>query len=106
VGTVGFRREDRAKTGHKGWIWGVYVTGPWRSQGIGRTLLLELLKRAQLLPGLEQIHLTVAVDGAAKRLYSSLGFEPYALETQSLKVGESYVDQTHMVLRVNPRRPE
>lgn len=103
VGTAGFRREDRAKTGHKGWVWGVYVTPDWRSQGIGRTLMSELIQRAELLPGLEQIHLAVRVDGAAQRLYSSLGFVVYGLEVQALKAGDSYVDQNHMVLRVNPQ---
>lgn len=106
VGTASFKREDRAKTGHKGWILGVYVAGPWRSKGIGRDLLLKLLERAQLLPGLEQIHLIVAVGGPAERLYFSLGFETYGLERQALKVGDSYVDHNHMMLRVTPRRPE
>lgn len=100
VGTAGYRRELRDKTNHKGWIWGVYVRAQWRSKGTGRALLQELLKRAQLQPGLEQVHLSVCIDSAAQRLYSSLGFEVYGLERQALKIGESYADQNHMVLRI------
>lgn len=103
VGTAGFRREDRAKTAHKGWIWGVYVTGHSRCKGIGRALLQELLVRARALPGLEQIQLCVAVDGPAQHFYRSLGFESFGIEKQSLKVLEEYVDQSHMVLRLGER---
>ena len=106
VGTAGFRREQRDKTIHKGWIWGVYVAAQSRSRGIGRALLLDLLKHAQSQSGLEQIHLSVTVDSAAKRLYSSLGFEVYALEPRALKVGASYVDQNHMVLHIKCRASE
>ena len=101
VGMAGFGRNMRAKTRHKGVIWGVFVRPTWRNQGIAKALLGELIGRAKSQPGLEQIVLTVATDQlAAKRLYTSLGFEAFGREKHALKVDGSYVDEDHMVLRL------
>jgi ribosomal protein S18 acetylase RimI-like enzyme len=98
VGTAGFARSDRHKETHKGRIWGVYVSEYQRGRSVGRLLLTELLRRAQLQPGLEQIMLTVGVEQiAAKRLYASLGFEVFGRERHALKMGEVYVDEDYMV---------
>jgi len=107
VGTTGFARERRLKTGHKAVIWGVYVTSAWRGQGVGRALLTEVLRRARTLAGLEQIRLTVGhTQTAAQRLYASLGFEVFGYEQHALKVGEVYVHESHMVCRLQPTSPE
>jgi ribosomal protein S18 acetylase RimI-like enzyme len=49
----------------------------------------------------EQVSLTV-VSGqeAARGLYRSLGFEPYGLESRGLKIGDRYLDNEHMVLKL------
>ena len=99
VGTVGFVRRQSLKARHKGFIWGVYVTRQWRSKGIGRALLEELLRRLRQQAGLAQVTLTVAVgQTAAKQLYSSLGFRTYGCEPRALKVGEAEVDEDLMML--------
>ena len=101
VGMAGFSRSPRIKTRHKGVIWGVYVQPTWRNQGVARSLLKALLDRARSNAGLEQINLTVAADQvAAKRLYTSLGFEGFGREKHALKIDGSYVDEDHMVLSV------
>jgi ribosomal protein S18 acetylase RimI-like enzyme len=98
VGTAGFVRRESAKAKHKGFIWGVYVTAEWRSKGIGRALLSDLLRRLQFHAGLVQVTLTVASEQrAAQHLYSSLGFKTYGREPRSLKVGNSYFDEDLMV---------
>jgi ribosomal protein S18 acetylase RimI-like enzyme len=99
VGTAGFFRYPLAKARHKGRIWGVYVTGSSRGQGIGRGLLTALLERINACPGVEQVALTV-VNGqeAAIALYRSLGFTTYGTEPRGLKVGDRYFDNEHMVL--------
>jgi len=98
AGTIGFARNTSRKDAHKGRVWGVYVKREHRSEGIGREMLKELLRRASLLPGLEQVMLTVGVDQtAARRLYSSAGFEVFGRERHALKVGESYVDEDYML---------
>ena len=100
IGTAGFFRRQNLKEKHKGQIWGVYVTEGWRGKGAGRRMLIELLRTAQQQPGLEAILLTVAAtQTAARKLYVSLGFEPFGCERCALKIGDSYVDEEHMVLR-------
>jgi ribosomal protein S18 acetylase RimI-like enzyme len=102
IGMAGFFRQHGQKTGHRGRIWGVYVKKGCRIKGVGRTLLTKLLRRAYLQPGLEQIALAVGSDNtAAKRLYASLGFDVYGREPHALKLGEIYVDEDLMVLRVS-----
>ncbi len=99
VGTAGFFRNQREKERHKGGVWGVYVNAEWRSKGVARALMTELLRRARAQPGLEQINLAVAVQQtAAKRLYESLGFEVFGHERHALKSGDVYIDEDHMVL--------
>jgi ribosomal protein S18 acetylase RimI-like enzyme len=101
VGNAGFVREQTEKSRHKGFIWGVYVSEKWRSRGIGRKLLVEVLRRADSQPGLEHITLHVATSQiAAARLYASLGFESFGLERRALKIGDVYVDEEYMVRRV------
>lgn len=101
VGTAGFVRQQRLKESHKGLIWGVYVMPQWRAHGVGRALLSELVRLAGAQPGLEQIALAVGSgQDAAKRLYTSLGFEIWGRERAALKTGGRYVDEDHMVLRL------
>jgi ribosomal protein S18 acetylase RimI-like enzyme len=105
AGTAGFMRRPNLKTMHKGTVWGVYVTPGSRNMGIARALLSELIRLAQAQPGLEQIVLNVgAQENAAKRLYLSLGFEPYGFEAGALKIGADYVDQDLMRLNLASRR--
>jgi RimJ/RimL family protein N-acetyltransferase len=102
IGTAGFFREQAIKRRHKGRIWGVYVDQHWRGKGVGRQLLFELVQRVRAFPGLEQISLTVNVEQtAAKRLYASFGFEVFGHEPGALKLGETYIGEDHMVLRLN-----
>jgi ribosomal protein S18 acetylase RimI-like enzyme len=100
VGMAGFFRYPIVKARHKGRIWGVYVRGSCRGQGIGRALLVALLERIKTCPGVEQVSLTV-VSGqeAARALYRSLGFESYGLEPRGLKVGGRHLDNEYMVLK-------
>lgn len=102
IGTAGFFRRQNLKEKHKGQIWGVYVTEARRGRGAGLKMLVELLRRAQQQPGLEAILLMVATDQtAARQLYRSLGFEPFGCERQALKIGDSYADEEHLVLRLS-----
>jgi len=102
VGTAGFFRRRNLKERHKGQIWGVYVTEASRGKGLARRLLVELLSRAREMPEIEMIVLMVAASQApARQLYLSLGFEPFGCERRALKVGDVYVDEEYMVLRIS-----
>ncbi len=99
IGSAGFGRRPEAKRNHNGLLWGFYVTERWRGKGLGKTMLQELLRVARAQTGLERITLTVNTgQAAAKRLYSSLGFQVFGHEKRALKIGETYVDEEHMVL--------
>jgi ribosomal protein S18 acetylase RimI-like enzyme len=101
AGMATFVRDTGVKDRHKGRIYGVYVSAAHRGKGVGRALIGELLERATTDSTLEQILLAVGtVQTAAKQLYSSFGFEVYGTEPRGLKVGSTYVDEDHMILRV------
>lgn len=101
VGLTGFRRETNLKSRHKGMIWGVYVTSSARGQGIAKGLIKEAIEQARKLEGLEQIQLAVAqTQGAARKLYLSLGFEIWGYEKHALQVDGVFVDEEYMVLWV------
>ena len=99
VGQAGFVKHTGHKERHKGSIWGVYVTATARGHGVARAMLTCILERVRGYPGLEQVSLSVSVrQAAARQLYSALGFEVFGYEKHALKVGDTYVDEEHMVL--------
>jgi ribosomal protein S18 acetylase RimI-like enzyme len=101
VGTAGFGRNTRLKERHKGRIWGVFVKEEHRGHRIARGLMVEVLRRAGTIAGLEQIILTVGDhQTAAKKLYASLGFTIFGREPAALKIGEVTVDEDHMLYRL------
>lgn len=101
AGMAGFAQRQGPKIRHRGIIWGVYIQPECRNQGIARLLLTEVLGLARLVAGLEQVHLGVGTDRpAARALYASLGFEVYGREVHALKLGDSYVDEELMLLRL------
>ncbi|WP_029880628.1 MULTISPECIES: GNAT family N-acetyltransferase [unclassified Paenibacillus] len=80
--TMGFKREHGLKLQHKGYIWGVYVSPPYR----GREL-----------EGIEQINLSVVTTNeSARRLYERSGFETYGIERNALVVQGKGYDEAHM----------
>jgi ribosomal protein S18 acetylase RimI-like enzyme len=98
--TAGFYRYTHNKERHKGHIWGVYVRPESRGKGVASALIKEIIRRARELDGLEQITLVASANFPAQRLYQALGFESYGIEPHSLKIGEEYVDDVLMVLRL------
>ncbi|WP_441237942.1 N-acetyltransferase family protein [Bradyrhizobium sp. 930_D9_N1_4] len=97
VGTAGFRREDGAKTAHKGVLWGMYVRPQARKCGTGRLLVDAVVAHAA--KRVEQLHLVVVRDNlAALRLYTAAGFVEYGRGVKALKHGGRYHDETLMVL--------
>ncbi|OCA82155.1 GNAT family N-acetyltransferase [Pseudobacillus wudalianchiensis] len=101
AGIVTFKREDNLKANHKGNVFGLYVIPERRGQGLGRSLMVELIRQAQNYNGLEQIRLTVVSNNdSAKKLYKSLGFKVYGIERNALKFNGKYFDEVLMVLEI------
>ena len=98
MGTAGFFRRSNNKESHKGHVWGVYVSPELRGKGAGKALMLEIIRRAKEIEGLEQITLVASAKLPAQQLYKSVGFESYGIEPHSLKIGAEYVDDVLMVL--------
>ena len=102
VGMVGFVRETASKRLHIGAVWGMYVIPSLRGHGLGRRLLVELLRRARELPGLEHLLITVVSENvAAHALYRSLGFVAWGTEPAALKIDGVDYDDIHMLLRLH-----
>ncbi len=102
VGIATFLRETGEKERHKGRIYGFYVCSAQRGKGVGRALLSRLLEIATQDPSLEHVLLGVATtQTAAIKLYASFGFETFGTEPCALKVGSTYTDAVHMILRLS-----
>lgn len=97
VGVAGLSFDTRLKTRHKSRLFGVYVTGRFQSQGIGRKLIDEALRYAKSLPDITMTQLTVTAGNiSALKLYESSGFMPFGTEPFAVRVGAGYVSKVHM----------
>jgi len=99
VGTGVLSFETRAKLAHLGEIRGVYVRAAYRGAGAAERLLKALVAEAQ--GKVEAVHLTVSDgNGRALRLYTRLGFTPWAFQPRALKLEDgTFVDEIAMVRR-------
>ena len=105
VGTAAFRRNTPLKRRHKGHVWGVYVDPSARGRGVARALMSDLIERVRRLENIDEIVLTVtAGQGPARRLYLSLGFEPFGHERDALRVREKSVDEDYLGLKLERAR--
>jgi GNAT superfamily N-acetyltransferase len=94
VGTVE-RERGRLKRRHVAWIVRMLVIEPGR--GIGRSILRGLKSRAQQMPGVAKVNLTVAADNAAAvRLYGSEGFVEFSREPDAFRHGSDGVTELTM----------
>ncbi len=98
VGAVGLAVTDSEKTRHRGLLWGMYVLPEARGQGIATRLIEDLIKRAEEMPQLEQIHLAVVTTNlAAIRIYKALGFSIYGTDPRVIRIESTYFDEYLMV---------
>ncbi len=101
AGAVGVRRWPRRKQRHKATLWLIYTDPALRGQGVGRKLLEQAIDQCRKDPELELLHLSVGSESEAARvLYISLGFQPYGMEPQAMKLEDRYIDVELMTLPV------
>jgi len=99
LGVVSLLFETHTKMKHRSRIFGFYIDERYRNSGIGRNLIIRAIEEARKTGIVEQIYLSVVTTHfIAKRLYKSLGFQPYAIEKRALKVDGKYFDEELMVL--------
>jgi L-amino acid N-acyltransferase YncA len=100
VGIATLRREERVRSAHKAFLFGMYVLPEHRREGVGRALLEAVIRRAEGV-GIRQVNLTVnSKNSAAVLLYESCGFEQFGLERHAFRIGDGFVDTAYMALRV------
>ena len=98
VGILGFIKQERQKSKHKGGIWGVFVRPNYRGKGLAAGLLNLAIDKAFQNPELLQINLSVGAENtAAIHLYERLGFVRYGLEKNALCINGRFVDELLMV---------
>jgi ribosomal protein S18 acetylase RimI-like enzyme len=103
VGIATFRRDKRQKARHKSFIQTMYVAPLFRGKRIARSLLDELIKTSQNMPGLEQIHLWVLnpETSSARDLYLKAGFLAQGpCVKRDLIIDGKYVDAEYMTLEI------
>lgn len=102
VGMVGLAFEPWEDARHKATLFGLYVTGAFRGQGLGEDLVQAVLSLAEQEPEIKVIELTVSAGSdAALALYQRCGFEQSGLEDSAIRVGEADSDRVHMRRLVN-----
>ena len=96
VGAVGFYTLSHLKLKHRGVLFGLYTSAPYRGQGVANALLKTVITHATL--HVSQLHLTcVTTNQEALRLYQKHGFTSYGIEPHALKIGAQYYDEHLMV---------
>lgn len=105
VGMIGFFREPRAKTAHRGHIVSVYVAPEARGIGISSRLLDTVLSHARSLHGLLQVHLTVtSANTVAVHAYERAGFIRYGRVPRADVLDGTAIDNDLMVLMLDGYR--
>ncbi len=99
IGLMSYHNEDRVKTKHKSGIYSVYVTPAYRSKGVGKKLLTEVLRLIKLNPEIVKVNLTVnPLQTSAVKLYESFGFNAVGTLRKELLIDGKYYDETLMEL--------
>lgn len=99
LATTGLAIPGNAKQCHKGLIWGVYVRPEARRRGFAAALLAAAIAAAR--GRVESLHLGVgAYNAAARRGYRAAGFTECGYEARALRVGDDYIDEITMTLRL------
>ncbi len=99
VGTAMVLRRSAPKQAHCADVLFVYVPVECQGKGIAKQLVTAILTAAQALPGVEQLHLTVNLNGSAARsLYQALGFQSIGIVPRVIRVQNDYFDQEQMWL--------
>ena len=100
IGTSGL--GPSSETSHVGDL-GILVHREYRGRGVGRALMREALLRSR--GKFERIVLWVFSNNlAAKRLYTSLGFENCGHLPGGVKRGREYIDEELMMLVLSPKQ--
>ena len=101
IGVVGYLREKKHSISHKATTWGLMVLPEFRNNGAGRLLIQNLIEIASTQEGIEHIRAIVTITPSnAIKLFQSIGFKQYGLESRGIKCEENYYDQSYLMLDI------
>lgn len=93
--------RNRLKIRHKCIFSSLYVTPRYRQKGIGHAMLHSTVCNVRDLKFVEYIRLYVnTLNIVAVTLYLSHGFEVKSIEQEAKKIGNAYVDEYEMELKL------
>lgn len=99
VGLVGIKRDLRPSVRHKSTLWGLYVRPAHRKQGIGRSLLMEVVTVLKEEPDLRLIRAVVTITSKdALALLKKEGFKIYGREPDAKQLDNKFYDQVYLWL--------
>lgn len=100
IGSLNFNTYSRWR--HIAVITAMYVTPDFQQQGLGRTILNQLIEQAKAFSEIEQIYLSVVANNkAAIALYEAAGFSLLSTKPRALKFADnSYADEHELVLYI------
>ncbi|MFW0777912.1 MAG: GNAT family N-acetyltransferase [Rickettsiales bacterium] len=98
VGFSGMWVEEGEKIKHRAYLGAVYVAPEARGKGVAKRMLGDLIQKAEEI-GLEHLRLsTNSKNETNVGLYTKMGFEPYGIEKNYLKLEDgSYIDEVQMI---------
>lgn len=102
VAAASVTRMKMFKTRHRSTL-GIGIRAPWRSVGLGRHIMQELIGFAQRHPEIEQIELCVFTENTvARKLYKSLGFETFGKLTSAVRHADGRTDDEWLMRLSTP----
>jgi len=101
---IGFANLYNYDKGNSAFIGNVIIDEEYRGKEIGRSLVLYMLEKVYKKHGLNEVHISVFNNNTtALLLYSSLGFNPYAIEERRNPSGLR-VALIHMKAKTNKNK--
>jgi ribosomal protein S18 acetylase RimI-like enzyme len=100
-GTVRLVRFETMKERHRATMYGFYVTGAARGQGVGAAMMKRLIEEARGFEQLCTLELDVSsTQHAARALYVKFGFKTWGVLPDALRFDSESVDFESMRLEL------
>lgn len=104
IGALFFERGSGKKTRHKGTI-SISVLSPYRSKGVGATLMNEFIGWLSIQDGLIKVDASVmAKNTACLKLLAKHGFRPIAVIPQSFLLDDGDFSDEHLLQKILCKR--
>ena len=100
LGTASLVPRSGPKERHRGDIFAVYTAPEARGRGVATALLEALTVKARTL-GLRRIGIAATAHNPSLAVYERLGFRRWGREPEALRVGDRYLDEVWLSLRLD-----